>query len=106
MSIFGTQFTSGGNILTVLSIGQFVNVAMGSVGYLLVMSGNETLMRNSTIVAALINIVLHIILVPLAGVLGAAIASTLSLIMMNVFLAYFVWLRLNIWTIPFLPVRA
>ena len=41
MSLYGYEFISGAPILIVLAIGQFVNVASGSVAYLLIMTGNE-----------------------------------------------------------------
>jgi O-antigen/teichoic acid export membrane protein len=39
--LFGAEYTNAENILRILALGQFINVATGSVGVLLVMSGNQ-----------------------------------------------------------------
>lgn len=100
MGLYGAQFVGGALVLVVLSIGQFVNTATGSVGYLLVMSGNERLVRNNVIFIAALNISLNIILIPSAGVIGAALATAISLAAKNLIAAYLVWKRLKIQTIP------
>jgi O-antigen/teichoic acid export membrane protein len=54
---------------------------------------------------AVMSILLNIALVPLAGALGAAIASAVCLATMNLIAAYLVWSRLGIWTIPFVWIK-
>lgn len=100
MGLFGPQFLEGSMVLTILAIGQFINVATGSVGYLLMMSGNESLMKNTITASALLNIILNLILIKSWGLIGAAVATAVSLAAMNVILAYMVWVHLKIWTIP------
>ncbi len=102
MGIFGPEFRGGSSLLVILAIGQYINVATGPVGFLLMMSGNERLMSNIITSVALANILLNIILIPLAGPLGAAIANATCLASMNLISAYFVWSRLRIITIPFI----
>ena len=41
MRVFGHDFEAGWVILVIGAAGQLVNCAVGSVGYLLLMSGNE-----------------------------------------------------------------
>ncbi len=101
LSLFGAQFERGGVLLSIMAIGQFVNVTTGSVGYLLIMSGNETLMRNNTVAAALFTIILNLILVPPFGAVGAAIATSSGLIVLNLGAFYLVWRYLGIITVPF-----
>lgn len=101
MKIFGPQFSEGATILVILAIGQFVNVLTGSVSCLLIMSGHEHLMRNNVFFVAIMNIMLNFILVPLAGALGAAIATAICISSINLIATYFVWSRLKIWIIPF-----
>ena len=64
------------------------------------MSGNEQLVRNNITVAALLNLVLNLVLIPYYGVLGAALATAISLAVKNLLAAYLVWNRLSIQTIP------
>lgn len=92
MSEFFLSSTKGGT-------GSFVNVATGSVGYLLMMSGNERLMRNNVAFIAVLSILFNVTLVPLAGPLGAAIATAVCLASMNLISAKLVWSRLGIRTI-------
>ena len=100
LSIFGSEFIGGGTVLIILAIGQFVNVATGSVGYLLMMSGNEHLMRNITGVSALVNILLNLWLIPIYGILGAAIATTVSLSVQNFMAAFHVFKSVGVVTLP------
>jgi len=100
MGIFGKEFAGGGYLLAIMAIGEFINVATGSVGYLLMMSGNERIMRNNVIFIAVLSVVLNVILVPSFGVTGAAISIAICLSLMNLISALFVWLRLGICTIP------
>jgi O-antigen/teichoic acid export membrane protein len=80
-------------------ISQFINVSTGSVGYLLMMSGNEKLLRNNIFIIAILNIILNIILVPRYGIYGAVIASGVSLTVQNMISLVIVRIKLNFWTI-------
>lgn len=100
MSIFGPEFTGGGAVLAVLAVGRFVNLITGPVGYMLMMTGHEKIMRNITITSAVIQVSLVFILTPVFGVIGAAIASATALIFVNMMSAYFVYRKLGILTIP------
>ncbi|MBI5118033.1 flippase [Candidatus Poribacteria bacterium] len=84
MGLFGPQFGEGGVALSILAAGQLINVAAGSVGYLLMMSGNGHLLRNGVLVSAVINVLLCILLIPRHGFIGAAIASAMSLAVLNI----------------------
>jgi O-antigen/teichoic acid export membrane protein len=78
MRIFGHDFEEGWPILIIGTIGQLVNCGVGSVGFLLLMSGNERRLIKIQIVMATIMVVLSLALVPLWGVLGAAIAAAIT----------------------------
>jgi O-antigen/teichoic acid export membrane protein len=101
MQLFGSQFTVGAEVLKILAIGQFINVVTGPVGYLLMMSGNERLMRNNIIVSTVICIILNSILIQKFGIFGGAIATAFCLALMNIISTIFVWNRLGITTLPF-----
>jgi len=100
MSIFGPQYEGGKWTLSILAAGQFVNVVTGSVGYLLMMCGHEQLIMKVTALSAFINIVLNAALIPELGVTGAAIADATTFGLQNLIMAWFVWRRLGIWTLP------
>lgn len=102
MGIFGNDFRQAGSILRVLAVGQMVTMMMGSVGNLLLMTRYENVMKWINVTAALSNIALSFILVPVWGGLGAAFANATSLILLNVLAFISVWKRLQISCIPFL----
>jgi O-antigen/teichoic acid export membrane protein len=102
MGIFGPRFADYGAVLAILAVGQFVTACTGSVGNLLVMSGQERIMRNIYLTVGTINFFLLWGLISVAGVFGAAAATALSLSAINIAAAYFVWSRYKIWTLPFL----
>lgn len=100
LGLFGPEFRVGGTALMILVAGQLVKVVTGPVGYLLMMSGHEKLMRNAIVVAGTANVVLNVVLVPPFGILGAAGATALSLAGLNVASAILVWKTLGIVTLP------
>jgi O-antigen/teichoic acid export membrane protein len=101
MGLFGENFKQGALILQILVLGQAVNVITGSVGYLLMMSGNERDMRFVTIFSGIAVVVLTCILTPLYGTVGAAVATAFSLAMQNLMAVYFVKKRLGFNTLKF-----
>ena len=93
--LFGSEFAEGRAALTFLSIGQLVNAGMGSVGYLLNMTGHE---RDTAIgigASAMLNIILNALLIPKFGLEGAASATAVSTILWNILLMVFVYKRLK-----------
>ena len=75
LSMFGQNATAGALALTILTLSQLVNVASGPVGSLLVMSGHQDLVRNSTLATVLLQLGLCLWLIPAYGALGAAITA-------------------------------
>jgi len=96
MGLFGSDFSGGATALRILAAGQFVNVALGSVGVLLVMSAKEREYRNVQIASAAIVLLLNVALIPKLGATGAAVAAAAGLVVQNILFAYFVWARLGI----------
>ncbi len=104
MALFGKDFTSGASVLSVILIGQTVNVFTGSVGHVLIMCGKEKLMRNNVIGCAVLIVVLCVTLIPTYGQMGAAWAVSITLAAQNLIAAILVHRELGIRTIP-LPGR-
>jgi len=100
MGIFGSDFSQGGMCLSILACGQFVNVATGSVGYILMMSGHEHLLRNAITLSAVSNLLLNLWLVPPYGIVGGAVATAVSLSLLNMVSAYYVWSAVKIKPLP------
>jgi O-antigen/teichoic acid export membrane protein len=83
MKIFGSAFEAGTAVLIVGTAGQLVNCAVGSVGYLLLMSGHQKQIVRIQAVNAVLIIVLSIILVQHFGIVGAAAASAIAVAVTN-----------------------
>jgi O-antigen/teichoic acid export membrane protein len=98
MGFFGDEFLKGDTTLMILTLGQFVNAASGSVGYIMQMTDNQKIYRNIIMVAALFNVALNYILIPLYGMEGAAFASVISMIFWNLSLVYIIKKRLGFLT--------
>jgi O-antigen/teichoic acid export membrane protein len=92
-------------VLSILAIGQFVNVITGSVGYLLTMCGYERLQRNNFAVCAVLSVLLNVLLVPRMGAIGAAIATAATLAVQMLIAAAIVWRKLGVITVPLLDGR-
>lgn len=88
--VFGQEYEPAYLPLVILCIGQLVNAGMGSVGLILDMTGLERLTAKGVAIAAIASIVLNFALIPFFGAAGAAIATSVSLVIWNVLL--FVWL--------------
>ena len=83
---FGSDYKAGATSLAILAVGQLVNAMMGSVGFLLNMTGHERDLAIGVGIAALCNIVLNLMLVPNFGLEGAASATACSMILWNFWL--------------------
>lgn len=83
--LYGSAYTEGYLALTILSIGISMNVLTGLTGDVLVGSGHTKMNLSCETIALLFNIPLNIILIPLFGILGAAIATSISYFARNIF---------------------
>ncbi len=97
LQLFGPEFASqeGSMSLAILSVGQLVNVAAGAVAILLVMTKHEAYAARAMTIGAVLNITLNAILIPIAGLIGAAIATGISTIVWNILLVSLALRHLN-----------
>jgi O-antigen/teichoic acid export membrane protein len=96
LTIFGPAFASAEWQLRVLLVGQIVNAAAGSVGWLILLSGRQNVAARVYGWVALIHVVLLAGLTPVFGTIGAAAATTLTMSLWNVWLHAAVVRELNI----------
>ena len=98
LGLFGSGFGAGAEVLVILSIGQFVNVAAGSIGPLLIMSGHERVLKRIVVFSSVVNLILNALLVSGYGMVGAAVASSISIVLMNILCLYAVrkYLRISL----------
>ena len=99
--VFGKDFILAYIPLLILLIGQLVNSASGSVGVLLNMTGHEKDTALGLTLAAGVNVLLNLILIPPLGSEGAAIATAVSMIIWNIILWWLAKKRLGINSMAF-----
>lgn len=98
LGIWGEAFVSGYTALVILVVGQFINAASGSVGYIMNMVGYQKQFRNIVFVAVIVNISLNYLLIPIYGIVGAAWATAISIALWNLLAVLFIRKRLGFWS--------
>ena len=96
LSLFDPTFVSGYVALIILTVGQIINVFAGSVAFLLTMTSHQNRAAKVMGISAFMNIILNLILVPIYGIMGAAIATSVTMIFWNITMLVLVQKHLNI----------
>lgn len=84
LGLFGDEFKVATITLIIINTAFLINALCGSVGYLLNMTDNQHIFMNVLIIGLVFNIVLNVILIPLYGINGAAIATLISMSFWNI----------------------
>jgi O-antigen/teichoic acid export membrane protein len=101
--IFGKEYSAAYPALCFLVIGQFVNSVSGSTGFFMSMTGYQKAFMIIVAVAAAISITCNYLLVPQFGIIGAAIASMVSVCFWNLYTLWYIKMKYGR-TIGYLPV--
>jgi O-antigen/teichoic acid export membrane protein len=104
LGLFGREFISGSTTLILLAVGQLINVAVGSTNYFLAMTGHQKALAVAIGSGLSINILTGLWLIPLYGIEGAAISTTITSIFSNMLMVFFVKKYLGVWSLPFVAV--
>lgn len=83
LSLFGGSSPEAETALVVLAVGQFITASVGSSGYILSMSEYERLNLLNTVVTVLLNVGLNYVLIQQYGIVGASVATAVSLSVYN-----------------------
>jgi O-antigen/teichoic acid export membrane protein len=81
---FGDVYARGAGVVLLLAVGSFWDTASGSAGYALQMTGHHVRLLLLTAGAAVLNVVLSVLLVPVWGGLGIALATSTTLVVLNI----------------------
>jgi O-antigen/teichoic acid export membrane protein len=100
LRLYSPEFAGGGALLAILAVGQFVNVATGSVQMLLMMTDQEDWIMRTTVLSAALALFLNIALIPRWGPKGAAIATSVVWIVQNLLVLVTVRWKLGFWVTP------
>ena len=96
LGLFGPEFHAARPALLVLLVGQVINAAAGSVGYLLTLTGHHREATRALAMSAIACIVLAIAGVLTFGLVGAAAGTTIGFLLWNGSLYWLVVRRLHI----------
>jgi O-antigen/teichoic acid export membrane protein len=86
--LWGPQYTAAATVLVVLVVGEIVGEMTGPVNKLLQSDDRTKLVMKNSLGHLGLNVVLNILLVPSFGLLGAAVATTVSVIAIDAVLVY------------------
>jgi len=81
---FGAKYVSAAPALQILALGFMFHTFLGLNGLSLVVIGESRFVMYSTLISAVINVVLNALLIPLYGIEGAATATAVSYFVTNV----------------------
>ena len=82
--LFGSRYIGASVALQILALGFFLNICLGFTGNTLLILGKSKFLMWSSLISAIINILLNMALIPPMGIIGASIASALSLIVAKI----------------------
>ena len=92
----GQDFSRAFVPLQILLIAQLLNALVGPVGFVLTMTGNQRPASMILLVTIVIDIVLNAVLIPLYGIIGAAIATAAAFVLWNVVMLVFAFRRVGL----------
>ena len=84
--LFGNQYTAGATALIVLAFGRFVKSATGHLGSIIQTYEETQIFFKNSVAQFVINIGLNLLLIPIIGIVGAAIATAGTIAFMNLLL--------------------
>ncbi|MBV9974594.1 MAG: oligosaccharide flippase family protein [Hyphomicrobiales bacterium] len=96
MSWFGHGYEAGVPALRILLIGQVFAASVGSQLHVMNMTGHERSAAILLITSTVVNALVSVVMIHQFGLAGAAIATTLTLILWNAGMAIFIWRRLEL----------
>lgn len=103
IKLFGVQDPGSSYLwLILLCVGQLTNAFAGPVLNILNMTGYEKSARNTMLVVAALNVLLNLALIPTFGPLGAAFATSATMIGWNIWAAWLVYKYHGVIAVPFL----
>lgn len=88
LSLFGSGFADGALTLQIISFGQLVNVLTGSVGGLLIMTGNQDAGLQCGVASFFAMLLALVFLTPMLGATGTAIAQAVGVTVNMTLLTY------------------
>lgn len=99
--LYGAAYVDAYLALTILLVGALGNAFFGSCTTLLSLAGHERVALKVMSVALAIGVAINLLLTPLFGQIGAAIAASFAMLSWNTALAWSVWAKMGVDCSPF-----
>ncbi len=96
-AVFGPEYASGATPLVILTAGQAINIGVGGVGMMLVMTGRHKAWFATSGLMMALAIVLNVTLIPLWGIVGAAVATAVTISLLFIIGLFQVRFLLHLW---------
>jgi O-antigen/teichoic acid export membrane protein len=93
--IYGADYVSGSIVLRILALGSIANSYFGFNYHTIMASGDSDLLMKCSLASAGMNVLLNFLLIPQYGIVGAAIASSVSFSAIEVFMTFKIWKNQN-----------
>ncbi len=103
LSFFGEDFASQSGLAAVLAIGFVAKSAVGPAELYLNVLGQQRICAVVLMLAAALNMALNIVLIPVYGLMGAAIATATALVLLSIALFLVTWARIGVVLRPSVP---
>lgn len=102
--IFGPSYVQASNALRILALGGLIQVVVGPAAVTLVVTGNTKLNMLDDLFGIIMDILLNFFLIPTMGIIGAAIASSVSFAIVSLLKSVqILWLyKMNSFTLNFI----
>lgn len=95
MIILPKEYAGGTMVIIIIGLGKLFDMATGINGGIIMNSQYYWFNFTSSIILVIITVITNYILIPIYGILGAAMATTLSILLYNSVKLIFVWIKLD-----------
>lgn len=99
LSFWGNETVTGSTAMIIISIGVLLSAIAGNVDQILNMTNNQNVLRNITIFCFFIHIIISYFLIKKYGINGAAIATLITNVLINILCLYFIKKKLGFFTL-------
>lgn len=90
LNLFGSEYIQGKTVLLILCISCLFNSFTGGVSYLLSLTGNQKIVLKILFLCSFLSIVLNYVLIPILGIIGAAISVAFVTLLWNALMFIYV----------------
>ncbi len=97
LAILGPEFVAGWVVLVVIAGAQLFNSSVGPTQRVLAMTHHQKVLMLATAGSALVGVALNFALIPIFGILGAAMATAAAIVLANVVTLLYVRRLLRVW---------